>query len=230
MEIILIQYQPTIALGLLKGKMGGTVFQQGNNTAIIRLKGYRKGKPSSVRSLHTQQLAFLSTTWRTIGAAAQASWKPASLLWPFTNKFGVTYFASPYQVFVAYNLNLLKIQFTIDENPNAPFTPVNPGPVIISSLTTSDIQLSWTNAGSTDDFVAVYASLSMSPGRNTNNAKLAYIASYGYDGSTAINIDAEYFARFPTLQSNQQLILKTVFFNRAYPFLYYPSIVSGIIA
>lgn len=230
MNIILIQYQPTIALGLLKGKMGGTVFQSGNNSSIIRNKGYRKGTPSASRSLATARIASLASQWRLLSPADIATWKTASLLWAFTNKFGVTYYGSAYQCFMAYNSwnKIVNNNFSYHAGP--PASAVNEAPWQILSLSSSTLSIGWNADPIIPQYAILYATDSISPGRNLNNAKFKFIAVFYMTGNTSADLWANYANVYQPPLHGQQIIFKTLSFNPDYPFPYFPSIFGGIVA
>ena len=228
MEIILIQYQPTIALGLLKGKMGGTVFQQGNITAIIRLKGYRKGAPSPSRAAATAAITQLSTNWKIVVATDLDAWKTAASLYPFVNKFGVTYYASAYQCYIAYNRWILATGAPAYLTPVAPVVPINENPFLIGVTSLPNFQLDWAADPGVDQFVFLYATSPCSPGRNSNNPKLKLITFTNMNGATSLPFYDAYVAVFGTPPVGQQIIVKVVTVPKTYGFPYYPTVIPFI--
>jgi hypothetical protein len=230
MKIILIQYQPTIALGLLKGKMGGTVFQQGNNIAVIRMKGYRKGSNSASRAVATSNLQAVSTSWSLLTPTERATWKTLALSYPFINKFGVTYYGSAYQVYQAVNIINLILDIAINTSAPVNAAPTNLSPVVFSTLSNTHFDVQYAGTAGDGTLCMVYATAGMSPGRNLNNPKTRFIGILDCSVASPINMIAQYTAVYGTPLKTQQIIMKTFFIQPSYPFFYFKSVTSAIVA
>jgi len=226
--IHMAQYNPSIALGQLKGKIGGTVFQGGNNSSIIRNKTYKKGAGSLVRSLATSNIITYAAQWRTLSPADQNSYKTLALTYPFINKFGIIYFGSAYQVFVSINTFALRNGLGPYIPAPTAVAPTNIAPWLTPTISTVAMVVNWSHAGISGEFIRLYASRTMSAGRNNNHPKLIYIGDYDINGITAIDIISDYKTKVGDTITAQKYIIKGVVYNRVYPYPYYPAIMSGI--
>jgi len=223
------QYNPTIALGQLKGKIGSTVFQGGNHTSVIRGRGYRKGSGSASRSLRTAQIVQLSTMWASLTAAQKLAWKGAATTYPFINKFGITYYASAYQCFVAYNSWLLNAGLAALTSPAAVIAPTNEAPFSCTACTVPTITIKWNADPGIHQYIFIYASRPLSQGINMNNPKVKFIQFGDMRGATSINIYNNYHAIYGNFNTGQQVIFKTVCSAPSYGFPYFPSIFNATI-
>ena len=222
------QYQPTIALGQLKGKIGSTVFQGGNNSYVIRAKGYRKGKPSQARSRATSDIVQCSTAWRNLTRAEQLTWAALAPSYPFVNKFGVTYYSNAYQVFIAYNVLNIKLGHVIQNTPAVPDVVTDLSPFSIVSLTTGAILLAPTIVAPSPQRAIVYASPPFSNGKNLNNIKFSRLQDFDAVALAAYDVSGSYNARFGILPVGLTVAFKLCQEGKYYGFLYFPSIISGI--
>lgn len=185
----------------IKGKVGGTVFQNGNSGFQMRNKGkYRPGRALAdvVKSYRQKQL-FSSAikNWTQMTAINRSSWSALLGTWQFTNRFGDVYNGSPYQIQNACNINaqLLELpMFSAAPNYNAAFDP---------NISYANFSLSGTfngtigNAAANGQLIYVEASQPVNSTKNisripfnkfgvitsaagTVNYKAAYIAWLGY--------------------------------------------------
>ena len=171
-----VQYGALITA--LKGNIGGQTFQDGNVSKVLRNKGYRKGKKSTLRQTVTARLISQVVRWRLISQSDRNAWGAASGDWPFTDKFGNTYYGSGYQYFSACNI----ANVSIGETPlNTP-----PAPISIETITPSaptlqtGVEADWniTTTTTQPQIVQCYASAPMSPGRSGDNVAYKYIGQF----------------------------------------------------
>jgi hypothetical protein len=89
----------------IKGKVGGQTFQSCRGGFMIKNKGRKSG--SIVAIGRDQDVRFSSAVklWSTLSEAQRDTWKALLGVWTFVNKFGDTYNASAYQIFVTCNIN-----------------------------------------------------------------------------------------------------------------------------
>lgn len=67
-----------------------------------------------------QTLKLLSKIWGTLESSDRAAWNSAAPNFPFTNRFGESYVASGYQVFVAINAKLMNLGQSMQTLPPSP--------------------------------------------------------------------------------------------------------------
>ena len=222
------QYNPTIALGQLKGSIGGTTFQGGNNSSIIRSRTYKRGSNSAIRSVATNNLGSFATLWRGLSPADKAGWGVLATSYTFINKFGRPYFGSAYQVFVSlntYSISLIGIYYA-----RAPTTiiPATPFPIVSLVIHGARIITTWTTAPIVNTMAKFYATAPMSAGRNDNHPKLRLISSVDITSLTNLDIATEYTNQFPFPAIGQKVIIKMVVSDFDYPFPYFPQIFSSV--
>jgi hypothetical protein len=95
----------------LAGKVGGQNFQRGLASPSIRNISTKRKKfnvvPVGNAILAIRgRFAYVTRSWRSLSSAQQSLWASATSLFPRTNKFGVTYYPSAYQLFVELSLGL----------------------------------------------------------------------------------------------------------------------------
>lgn len=176
----------------LKGSIAGSVFQGGNNSMVLRNKGYRKGTSSLLRTSANAALVAQSTRWRELTSGQRAAWGAMVASWPFIDSFGHSYLGTGYQVFNAYNAALVGMGQSVVDAPNSPgvFTPLvvaTPGWTLSSSFT-----VGWSSVTPNSQIVNLFAAAPMSPGRNTNNLKWKWVARNDSMGTDEISGPADY--------------------------------------
>lgn len=171
----MVQVKYGVIITELKGKMGGTVFQAGNNSQIMRSKGYRKGTSSEARQNANRQMVSQAQRWRTLSDSDRANWESNKASWVFYDKFGAPYTGSGYQVFVAYNTLLLSTgQSTTDTYDGTINWETIALGTVEYSLTTG-IYIGWGSFTSQSQLVQLFMSAPGSQGKSTNNAKYRLI-------------------------------------------------------
>ncbi len=214
----------------LKGKVAGHVYQKGSVGYALRTKGYSNGTRSSFRQNATTNLIANTTTWRTLSSVQKTAWQNAAALWPFVDKFGNTYFGTGYQVFNAYNSALNAMSQISVSSPHIPVTPVNPGIITITTLSSSVITLDVTNNGGANDVLGVFASGPVSAGRNTNNVRYRLLGYYDYSSGTIAGIHGDYLQIWGALQTGQQVVFKCVARSIVYPLANFPQTIAGLVS
>jgi len=185
-----VQYG-TIVTGL-KGKLGGQVFQNGNTIQVLRNKNSRKGSDTLAKSQTNQAITYIAGHWRGLTPAQRTSYDSGALSWPFTDKFGNTYYGSGYQFHNAYSAGRLLLQAPLQTAPNL---PVSTEPVGTMSYTMSNAgNYNYANSltSTIDQTILLYASAPYAPGRNANNPTVRLITGYSTKFFTNKNFKTEY--------------------------------------
>lgn len=204
----------------LKGKQGGSVFQAGNTTTILRNLGYRKGTASNARNLANINLGGLATVWRTLSDAQRNVWNTNVAEWPFIDKFGATYTGTGYQFYLAYNNSRLSMGLAIVAAPVAPVSPTAMGAFTLVFSLSTGFAITFVNPGVAGDFVQVFTSPPVSPGRNSNNPRLKLMNTYDMDGTPALLFDTEYDAIYGVPQLGRRIVVRTVQRRSDWPYGY----------
>jgi len=173
----------------LKGKVGGQVFQGGNNSKVLRNQGYKAGNTSSNRRNAINAITSQAATWRSLTDLDRAAWSSITDTWVFTDKFGNTYYGSGYQVFVAWNSALI----------NMGFPPVTaPSPPELLEIITFEQQtwslsgsfiIEWNTSTADTQIMQVFVSPPLSAGRNNFHKRSKIIATL--DASDGHNYDVK---------------------------------------
>jgi hypothetical protein len=210
----------------LKGKIGGQVFQSGNVAKVLRNGGYRKGFTSNARQTQISQLNQVVSYWRLLSQADRELWNASAGNWPFKDKFGVTYYGSGYQKFVAYNLAELGLGFPMAAHPVAPFSCDNPGLFSVTDTTAVSISIGWANAPAIDQYLQIFSTDNLSAGRNANNPKVRYLGGYNMNGATNLNVASLFNAVYGDAQSGAVIHFKLQIRTEKFPIIQYPTAIS----
>lgn len=210
----------------LKGKIGGQVFQAGNVAQVLRNGGYRKGFTSNARQTQISQLNQVVSYWRLLSQADRELWNASAGNWPFKDKFGVTYYGSGYQKFVAYNMAELSMYFDMAAHPVAPFSCENPGLFSVTNSTVAAMQIGWINLPDIDQYLQIFATDCMSVGRNANNPKVRFLGNYNMNGQDFVNLTAMYTTVYGAPQAGSVIHLKLQIRTEKFPIIQYPTALS----
>ena len=213
----------------IKGKVGGQVLQGSNNSKILRNTHQKRNSTSSLLNQSTALLVQVTSQWRNISDANKLLWATGALLWPFTDKFGNTYYASAYQFYTAYNRNRLTINYPVVANPNIVIPAENIAPFTILNCTAVSIRIESTIAPAVAQFWLIYASSGLSTGRNDNNANLKLIKAINMQGLTTLEIITFYTAIFGVPVVGSKIVFQIIQCNPLYPFYYYPTTLSSAV-
>ena len=213
----------------LKGSVAGHVFQPGNVGYVLRTKGYTPGNGIGARKAQNLILSQVTKLWRTLSSAEITAWLNAAALWPFTDKFGNTYYGSGFQVFVAYNTALIVMEEDPVLTPAAPVAPGTPGIVSFSSHTTAALDFTNSIATVGADNLLLFASRPLSAGVGSQHVKFRLMDVFDYSGTGAQSFRAEYLAAFGQYLAGQRIFIKTVCRNTLYPLAAFEQISSAVI-
>lgn len=190
-QSIVARVQYGVIVTELKGAIGGSVFQAGNGSKVLRNKGYRKGTSSSSRRLANSNVSNAAKLWGSITAANRAAWIPLIPTWTFVDKFGATYQGTAYQVFVAYNSLLLSTGQDRKEVPAASGTWDTLTLVSADWPLSTGLYIDWGAATAGSQYLQIFMTAPLTPGRGSNNARYKLISvvdtslsnKYGFSGS-----------------------------------------------
>lgn len=213
----------------IKGKVGGQVLQGGNRSKILRNNSNKKNSKSSALNNATNKLVAVTSQFKLLSAIEHAAWVTAASQWPFTDKYSTIYFGSAFQCFTAYNRNLLTLNLPITYTPNVPSPATDVSPFIFTSSTVANITITPTTVLLTSQFWNIYASPCYSKGRNNNNAQFKLIDSLDMIGQSSYRATTPYSNVYGPPKLNSKIIFKIVQVNPAYPFQYFPTVLSTII-
>lgn len=214
----------------IKGKVNGQTLQGGNFSKVLRTNSNAKNSKTTALSNSTNKLVSVTSQWKLQSDADKLLWEAAALTYPFTDKYGNTYYANGFQCFTSYNRNLLTIGYPITPTPNAVFPSIDVSPFTFSSTTKANVTIVPTTILASTQFYLIYASQAYSAGRNNNNPIFKLITAIDMNGVAAIKVNTYYNAVFGNFISNSKVIFKIVQINPTYPFQYFPTIISTIIS
>lgn len=210
-----VQYGALITA--LKGNVGGSTFQNGNIAKVLRNKGYRAGKSSTIRQTVVGRLISQTTRWRSLTDVERAAWASASGDWPFTDKYGNTYYGSGYQMFSAYNIALVSMGEAVVDTPVAaptvePVVPADPD-------FTANTEVVWNidNTTTASQIVQCYASAPMSQGKSGGNVPYKYIGSFDSSSADQLVDTTVYPSLFGWAPVGSLVMMKMVVRDIAFP-------------
>ena len=207
----------------LKGNIGGSTFQNGNVSKILRNKGYRKGTTSQNRQTQLSRLIGATSSWRTLGIVNTKLWGGSAGNWPFKDKFGNTYYGSGYQKYVAQSIALTVLGFPLITTPDLPLSADNPGPFSLDFSTGGGLIVNWVTAPTHDQFIQVFASTQLSAGRNGRNVKKILITQANMIGNTSQNITGDWTGVYGTLSAGSIISVDIVVRTQQFPIVQFPS-------
>ena len=127
----------------MKGKIGGTTFQGGPAGPVAKStpetrSGSKLTKADAGRIVNQPSLiATLAGGWRNLTDEQRLTWRTGAPNFPFKNRYGDSYTASGYQVYMSLNSQLKAPGITFLEECPTPIT-VEPLPSIAFSMTAAD--------------------------------------------------------------------------------------------
>lgn len=212
----------------LKGKIEGQVFQQGNNAKIIRNKGYRAGAKTARRSSAVARLTSITALWKTLSEVQYNSWVALSSIWPFYNRFGVQYYGSAYQVFVAYNTALISMGYPSILVAGTPQTNEEVNVTVFQVSNGNQLDISINPQTTAEMIMQVYASAPQSPGVNRTNLRYKLIGQMLCFNQTNLSLGSEYVDAWGTMPEGSKIVCKFVTRNLQYPLKFQEFYLSDI--
>jgi len=89
----------------IKGKLGGHVFQKGNQSRVLKTGGKPRVNKTATVIDKEAMLSELRSSWNALTAAQRLNWGFAAKNFPFKNQFGDTILYGGYQFFLKLNVN-----------------------------------------------------------------------------------------------------------------------------
>lgn len=178
----------------MKGKLGGQVFQGGNNSKVIRNNSYKKGTSTTARQAANRLIYSVSTLWRGLNDTQRGEWATAALSWGFVDKFGNAYYGNGYQCFMAFNTGRLQSFEAVVSSPNAPVSAESAGVFVISADDATVMDVNWDVDTTVVQNFLLYMTAPTTAGKNPNNLKYRFITSGATNGATSGSCSAEYDA------------------------------------
>lgn len=186
--------------GGMKGKVQGTIFQfcpygqvvKGGMVDAIR-DGARLTRADAGRVIPIRRyLTEISTGWKSLTGAQRTAWDAGASNFPFTNKWGDTYTASGFLVYMKLNLNLMKAGQAKVSNIPSPGTIENAAPfeVTYDALAGNLILSDWTPI--TGYTCILYATANMSIGQKPKPGMFKSIYVLDNTDTAPFNINSFY--------------------------------------
>jgi hypothetical protein len=161
------KFTPGAIISEIRNKIAATVYTKNKAGASIRNRVTPINRRSTNQTLRRQQLASLSSGWRSLTQAQRDGWNAAGASFPQTDNLGQTVYLTGEQLYVRCNANLLLIgEALITAAPS----PASFDVLAFTSLTsTADdgvISLAFTPTVPTGFQLVVRASAPVSPGKS----------------------------------------------------------------
>lgn len=204
----------------LKGKIGGTVFQKSTAGFIAKNKQDAKLMNSiggSLKMLSAKmgiQLSFVSKVaqaWAALTDVQRNSFVAGAVNFPFKNKFGETYTASGFQVFMQLNLNQLFAGEAMFTTCPDKADSINPVSFTAAWDPSGTFILTPTIAPSANTYTKVEACYGSSKGRALNAGRLKTV--FGGKGAITIDIWNGYSALFGAFAAGSRIWVRLTYIN-----------------
>lgn len=185
----------------MKGKLNGSVLSGAQSGFIIRSNRNHNKLCSVPWNLQKICLSQLSRSWRELTDTERTEWDNAAPNFPFTDKFGNSYTASGYQVYMSLNGKLKATEQSLLTEPPTPETVPDIGTVTAGVIPGPAIVLSWDTAFGADGVMQVFATTTQSRGLALRTGRMKKIKTFSDDMATSYNAQADYDTIFGSLIS-----------------------------
>lgn len=213
----------------LKGKIAGQVFQKGNNSLVLRNKGYAAGTSSAARSAANRNITTQASRWKSLTSMQVAAWEAVVLSWPFIDKFGNSYIGTAYQVFIAYNSALMQLGLSVVDTPGTPGVDQSPGIITASYDLSGALTIGWPNVSILPQYLQFFVSPAMSAGRNNNNVRFKYINVTDQSLSDEWSDSPTYSTYYGIPPVGSKIVVKITCRNPVFPKVFETQIISLIV-
>lgn len=209
----------------IKGKIGGTVFkatkqgfavQNTPNKAGIR-RNIMAGPIQNPNKLKTTfggkgqiQLAYIAGWWRNLSEEQRNAWNLAAPSFPRSNKFGVVYTPTGYNIFMEFGLNLLSVGDNLVSDPPLVIT-VDP-PVVNNLYQEVDgtVHLDRTVPVASTIKWQVWATNEIGAGRSPNTAQFKLLGWLASSDGNDVNLDSWYQGVWNKLPRNPSIYMRFI--------------------
>lgn len=204
----------------LKGKLGGQVFQGSNASLIIRNNQRKRNPPSSQMFLSSKNVTTVSQAWRSLSDAQRTAYAAAAALWPFTDKYGNTYYGTGYQVHNAQNIALLSIGQPYSADPLGSVAAESVATNLIVFVRGSYFQYDISFNTGLSQIMQVFASAPLSPGHNINNPKVLLVGEWDTSINTTHDCYSNYVALYGVPPLGARIVVKSQIRPVQFPYAY----------
>lgn len=205
----------------MKGSLGGTVFQGGHPSPIARNKALLPNSTASQGKLlranigaQKQIISALANAWRNISLVDQATWSAGAINFPFTDKFGNSYTASGYQVYMSLNTNLRLI--------GASTITVCPLPDVITDM--GLLTFNWSTGPDTmeitpavnpsgSELALIFAGWPQSQGRAFEKGRMKLLGNFTTGVGSGFDIKASYIGLYGSFPTAGRIFAQVVLVN-----------------
>jgi len=180
-----------------RGKVGGHVASKNRSCAYLRTKVTPVNRNSDAQALVRNRFTTLSQAWRALTAGQIQAWNNAVADYATTNIFGDLRNPSGINLFQSLNNVLLSIGETMIFNPPL---PAEVAQIEIASFAatsgTPTMILTLGGVIPANTTVKVYATTSLSAGKNFVKSEFRYIGKFDAAHAAALDIKADYLEKF----------------------------------
>lgn len=193
------------------GKLNGTVMSRNRGGAYARTKVTPINPNTPAQQLIRQNLAALSSTWKTLTAAQMDAWNNAVGDWQTTDVFGDLRSPSGKNLFTRLNANIASVGGVVPiTDPPLPgdVAPINATGLAIA-LGALQFDINYTTPSATTS-VQVWATPGLSPGISFVKSEYRLIKSFVGGVAGPDDISAAYIAKFGMPAVGQKVFVKLV--------------------
>lgn len=199
---MLIKFGSIVTAG--RGKLGGHVYSRNRAGAYVRTNITPSNPQTSFQQAGRAILTQLSQAWSALSASQIKAWNAAVGSFERTNVFGDSKKLSGKNLFVSLNKNLNQVGATTLDDPPLPTALVVPTDLTIDQPAAGKFDITPELSADVNHLV-VEATPGLSPGQSFVKNSLRVLMTTPATKATAIDIDAEYTARYGTPQSGARI-------------------------
>jgi hypothetical protein len=201
---MLIQFGSIITQGA--GKIGGQIIQRGAHGQTMRTLTPPKIRRSPASVVPRATVSAVSSAWKNLSDSDRASWVALAAGLTRTNKFGVSYTPSAYQIFCELTMNYqyLNPETIIEPAPTLPTFPAPYNWSFVANPTGPSVVVTFDNVVGDSDFRALasfYPLQSRGATVPRGSSRSTGVVSTMAAGS--LDLSAAFTARFKTVTGGQ---------------------------
>jgi hypothetical protein len=189
------------------GKFGGGVATKGRYGAVVRMKTKPRQPVSNYSSSQKSRFSGVSAAWRALTAAQILAWTNLAKTVKLSDKMGRAYSPSAFQLFSAYNNNLVGIGKTIiSAAPTLVQVPTMTSASLAAASGTPAVTLTYAPAVPADQSFKIFATGGIPIGRQPKASDFRHIGNLVTANSSPFAITSLWQAKYGTTPPVGQVI------------------------
>jgi hypothetical protein len=199
-----VQFSPLISD--MRNKVGGGVMSKNRSGSYVRSK-VSPTQPASTYSANKRSMfTAISQAWRSITQAQRDSWNNAVVNYIKTDVFGNAKRPSGFNLYASLNNNLQDVGTAVISSPPLPSNVDNITSLTCTAVHAGAITITFSPAIAASMKVKLFATASISPGKQFVRSELRKIATLGVADTSPAIITTQYGAKFGAVGAAGQKI------------------------